>query len=67
VLMFLGALAIAIPVFTTHETTDVAKIGDLKIMTKEETAHTIPPFVGWAGLAIGAVLIGAGVVGKRAG
>lgn len=66
-LAILGAIAVAIPVYTTHETTDVAKIGDLKITAKEETSHTIPPFVGWAGLAIGGILIGAGVLGKRAG
>lgn len=65
-LAILGAIAVAVPVFTTRETNDIAKIGDVKITAKEETSHTIPPFVGWAGLAIGGVLIGAGLMGRRA-
>lgn len=60
-LAFLGVLAIAVPVFTTHETSEVAKIGDLKITAKEETSYAIPPLVGWAALGIGA-----GLMGRRA-
>ena len=35
VLVFLGLLALAIPVFATRQTTDVARIGDLKPQTTE--------------------------------
>ena len=35
----LGVLAIAIPVFTTQQTKDVARIGDLRLTAKEETTH----------------------------
>lgn len=61
-LALLGAIALAVPVFTTSETKDVVKVGDVKITANEETSHIIPPIVGWAGLAIGAVLIGAGLL-----
>ncbi|MHB1217130.1 MAG: hypothetical protein ACYC1L_02890 [Alphaproteobacteria bacterium] len=61
-LALLGAVAIAVPVFTTSETKDVVKVGDVKITAKEETSHTVPPFLAWAGLGIGAVLIGAGLL-----
>lgn len=65
IIAIVGILAIAIPVFTTEQTKDVAKIGDLKLQTKEETSHVIPPFVGPAALVIGVVLIGAGAVARR--
>ena len=65
VLALLGVLAIAVPVFTTEQNTDVAKIGDLKLTAKEETSHVIPPVVGPAALVLGLVLVGAGFVVKR--
>jgi hypothetical protein len=65
VVALVGAIAIAVPVFTTERTTDIAKLGDLKITAKEETSHVIPPFVGPAALAIGVVLIGFGYAAKR--
>lgn len=65
VVALLGLLALAVPAFTTQQTNDVAKIGDLRITAKEETSHTIPPFVGFAALALGIGLIGAAVAGRR--
>jgi len=65
VLALVGLIAIAVPVFTTTQTRDVAKIGDLKLTAKEETSHFVPPFVGPAVLAIGVVLIGAGFLARR--
>lgn len=65
VLALAGALAIAVPVFTTEQTTDLAKLGDLKITAKEETSYVIPPFAGPIALALGAVLLGVGIVAKR--
>ncbi len=60
-----GVVAIAIPVFTTEQTHDVAKVGDLKLTAKEQTSHVIPPFVGPVVLAVGVVLIGAGFLPRR--
>lgn len=65
VIVLLGVLAIAIPVFTTEQTKEVAKVGDLKLTNKEETTHVIPPFVGPVVLAVGVILIGAGFVTRR--
>jgi hypothetical protein len=65
VLVLLGLLALAIPVFTTLQTTDVARIGDLKLQTTENRSYVIPPFVGGGALILGVVLIGAGFYQKR--
>ncbi len=65
VLVLLGLLAFAIPVFTTQQTTDVARIGDLKFQATENHAHVIPPFVAGGVLVLGIVLIGAGFYQKR--
>ena len=46
VLVLLGLLALAIPVFTTQQTTDIARIGDLKLRTAENRSYGIPPVVG---------------------
>lgn len=65
ILAVLGVLALAIPAFTTTETKDVAKIGDLKVTMQDDTRHVIPPFVGPAALIIGLALIGAAVFARR--
>ncbi len=65
IVALLGVLAIAIPVFTTDQTKEVAKIGDMKLTTREETDHFVPPFVGPAALAIGVIMILGGVVVSR--
>lgn len=65
VLVLLGLLAFAIPVFTTHQTTDVARIGDLKLQTTEARSYAIPPFLAGGALVLGIVLIGAGFYQKR--
>jgi len=65
VLVLLGLLAFAIPVFTTHQTTDVARIGDLKLQTTESKSFVIPPFLAGGTLVLGIVLIGAGFYQKR--
>ena len=65
ILAVLGVLAIAIPYFTTTETKDIAKIGDLKVQAKTQETHTIPPYVGPAALAIGVVVLGAGLMQRR--
>ena len=65
VLVLLGLLAFAIPVFTTQKTTDVARIGDLKLQATENQTYVIPPFLGGGALILGVVLIGAGFYQKR--
>ena len=65
VLALLGIIGFAIPVFTTRDTKEVAKIGDLKLQTTETTPHVIPPVVSGGALVIGIVLIGAGLYQRR--
>jgi len=65
VLALVGLLAFAIPVFTTQQTTDVARLGDLKLQTTESKSYVIPPFVAGGALILGVVLIGAGLYKKR--
>jgi hypothetical protein len=65
IIAVMGLLAIAVPAFTTERTKDIAKIGDLKLQTKEETTHWIPPFVGPVVLGLGIVLVGAGALVRR--
>jgi hypothetical protein len=65
VLALLGLIGLAIPVFTTHQTTDVAKIGDLKLQTTQNTSYVIPPMLSGGALVLGIVLIGAGFYQKR--
>ena len=65
IVAILGLLAVAVPVFTTSQTKDVAKIGDLKVQTREETSHVVPPIVGPGAVVLGVVLIGAGMMARR--
>ena len=64
-LVLLGLVGFAIPIFTTQQTKDVAKIGDLKLQSTESTSHIIPPILSGGALILGAVLIGAGLYQKR--
>jgi hypothetical protein len=64
-LAILGLIGLAIPVFTTQETKEVAKIGDLKLQTTENTSHVVPPILSEGALALGIVLIGAGLYMRR--
>ena len=59
-----GAVAIAVPVFSTAETKDVVKLGDLRVTATEQTSHVIPPVLGPAALVVGVVLFGAAFVVK---
>jgi len=65
VLIVLGLLGFAIPVFTTDQTKDVVKLGDLKLQTTESTSHIVPPFLSGGALVLGVVLVGAGFYRKR--
>jgi hypothetical protein len=65
VLVMLSVLAFAIPVFTMQQTTDVARIGDLKVQTTENKSYALPPYVAGGLLVVGVVLIGADFYRKR--
>jgi hypothetical protein len=65
VLALLGIVGLAMPIFTTRDTKEVAKVGDLKLQTTEATQHVIPPVVSGGALAIGIVLLGAGLYQRR--
>jgi hypothetical protein len=61
IFVILGITGLAIPVFTTQQTTEVAKIGDLKIDARENQVHAIPPLASVGALILGIVLIGGGL------
>jgi len=61
VLVLIGLVGFAVPVFTTERTRDVARIGDVKLQATESTAYVVPPIVSGGALVLGAVLIGAGL------
>jgi len=44
---------------------DAAKIGDLKLQTTEKEAHIVPPLLSEGALALGVILIGAGLYRRR--
>jgi len=64
-LLLLGIAGLAIPVFTTAQTKDVAHVGDLKLQATEHDTHFIPPALSSGVLAVGVILIGAGFVRGR--
>jgi hypothetical protein len=59
-LALLGILGLAIPVFTTSQTKDVAKLGDLKVQSTEQSTHVVPQFLSGGALGLGVILIAAG-------
>jgi hypothetical protein len=62
VLALLGILGLAIPVFSTSQTKNVAQLGDLKIQANEETSHAVPPMLAGGALLVGLMLVGVGYV-----
>lgn len=65
VLVLLGLLPLAMPVFSMTHTQDVAKFGDLKLQTTQRDWYEIPPLVSGGALVFGVVLIGAGFYQRR--
>jgi drug/metabolite transporter (DMT)-like permease len=57
-----GALVFATPVFQTHQTQNVAQLGDLKLQADQTKTYTIPPWLGGGALILGAALIAAGIL-----
>jgi hypothetical protein len=64
-LALLGILGLTIPVFTTSQTKDVAKVGSLKIQSTEQSTHVVPEALSAGALALGIILIGAGLYQRR--
>ena len=64
-LAILGLVGLAMPVFSTTQTKDIAHVGDLHVQANETTRHAIPPIVSGGLLAMGIVLIGVGVLKQR--
>jgi regulator of protease activity HflC (stomatin/prohibitin superfamily) len=65
VFLVIAALVFVEPFFTVHETTEVARLGDLKVETTQARTYTIPPFLGGAALVLGAGFISAGLLRRR--
>jgi ABC-type nickel/cobalt efflux system permease component RcnA len=63
-LVIAGIAGLTIPVFSTHQMANVAKIGDLKVQAQETTDHTIPQVLAGAVIVIGAALAGIGLARK---
>ena len=64
-LVLLGILGFAVPIFTTHQTKEVAKLGDLKLETTQSTDHAVPQMLSGGVLALGVVLLAMGFYQKR--
>ena len=58
-------LGLAIPIFTTQKTEDVARIGDVKIQSTEDVYHNIPPILSGGVLVLGIILIGTSLYKRR--
>jgi hypothetical protein len=65
VLAILGIIGLAIPSFTTHQTNEVARLGDLHINATESKQFVVPPLLSGGVVLIGVILIGAGVMRRR--
>jgi hypothetical protein len=65
VLVIAGIMGFAIPAFTTRDSQEVARIGDLKIESSQDTFHTVPPLLSAGLLLVGVVLIGSSLYRKR--
>ena len=61
VVALLGLFGLAVPMFSTEHMKDVARIGDLKIQATETKDYAIPTLVSGGAVALGVILIGAGL------
>jgi hypothetical protein len=64
-LVLLGVLGLAAPVFTTSQTKDVVNLGDLKIQSTEHSTHVVPEALSAAALILGVLMLGAGLYQRR--
>jgi hypothetical protein len=58
----MGLITFAVPAFNTETTRDVVRLGDLKVQAKTEETHVIPPILSEGAIALGLLLMGAGLV-----
>ena len=56
ILTLLGIIGLAIPVFTTSQTRDVAKLGDIKVQSNVRTTHVVPQLLSGGALILGSSL-----------
>ena len=64
-LALFGIAGLAMPVFTTQQTNDVARIGGLAIQTQDTISHAVPGWASASVLVLGLVLIGGGLLRGR--
>lgn len=64
-LVALGLIGFAFPMFTTKETKELARVGELKLETTQTTTHVAPPLLIGGVLLAGVILLGAGLYRKR--
>lgn len=57
----IGLITFAVPAFHTEATKDVVNLGDLKVQAKTEETHFVPPILSGGAIALGVLLIGAGI------
>ena len=58
-LALLGLFGLAVPLFTTEQSKEVAHVGDLKLQTTQTTAYAVPTLVSGGAVVLGIALIGA--------
>ena len=61
IVALLGVAGLAVPVFTTQKTTEVAKIGALDVQAHEDSLHVVPPMLAGGAVVLGVVVLGAGL------
>jgi hypothetical protein len=61
ILVLAGLLGLAVPIFTTQQTTEVARIGDLKLQATENHSYVVPPLVSGGAVVLGIIVLGAGM------
>ena len=64
-LALLGILGLAIPRFTTSQTTDLASVGDITFQNKTVSHHMVSQPLTIAALLLGVALIGASVYARQ--
>jgi hypothetical protein len=64
-LALIGLIAFARPSFSTEETGNVVRLGDLEVQARTEEPHVIPPIVSGGAIVLGVLLMGAGMVMSR--
>jgi hypothetical protein len=64
-LVLLGILGLAVPKFTTSQTTDLASMGDIKVQNTTISHHLVSQPLTIAALLLGITLIGTGAYARQ--